>query len=300
MTTICLEALVLLRGKIVHEDPKKSDELNISKGRTKKNALEVVFGLALPRELSRVVVVCHCGKQLVFDFGFLFHCADRPLYSWDSGSCGGAWSRGRGVCDGGDGCWNGRDGGGCRYWLCPLYRSGRGGAGGSTWSSSGRGCDIRGCGKWGVSCASAGFTTAFSRGSSSATAASSRSCRSGRIGGNERAVGHGWEWRVWEGSVDGLPNLEKWTFTRTTVARWLAVYIAFRLRLVHSRLLSQTTRLRLTALRQRSLTTMMAPNTQQIRVPVPRHAEEVCQQMLLLVRTLSLVNGKIAVPLSTT
>jgi hypothetical protein len=58
----------------------RRDRANISNEKN-VNALEVVLGLALPRELSRVVVVGHCRKQLVFGFGFLFHGADRPLYS---------------------------------------------------------------------------------------------------------------------------------------------------------------------------------------------------------------------------
>ena len=88
----------------------KRDEACISR-RKKTNVLEVVFGLTLPRELSRVVVVGHRRKQFVFDFGFLFHGANRPLYPYGDSSCGGAWSRDYGVYGGSDRCWNGRDGG---------------------------------------------------------------------------------------------------------------------------------------------------------------------------------------------
>jgi hypothetical protein len=82
MTAICFKALVLLWGKVVHEDPEKKKRWSVHRGSSqKKNALEIVFGLALPRELSRVVVVGHRGKHLIFGFGFLFHGADRPLDS---------------------------------------------------------------------------------------------------------------------------------------------------------------------------------------------------------------------------
>ena len=63
MTAISLETLVLLRRKVVHEHP-----INVVSGwhfgegdenGRNENALEVVFGLALPRELGRVVVVGH-------------------------------------------------------------------------------------------------------------------------------------------------------------------------------------------------------------------------------------------------
>ena len=63
VTAICLEALVLLPGKIVHV-ALKTDGAYVSKQR-KKNAPEVVFGLALPGELSRTVtvVVDYRGKR---------------------------------------------------------------------------------------------------------------------------------------------------------------------------------------------------------------------------------------------
>lgn len=61
MTAICLETLVLLRREVVHEYPKSVEYKLLEKGR-KYNALEVVFGLALPRELCRIVVIGHGRK----------------------------------------------------------------------------------------------------------------------------------------------------------------------------------------------------------------------------------------------
>src|SRR5712671_5257773 len=122
MTAICLETFVLFRSKVVHEDP-KSVKLGLLNGIRKKewnrNALEVVFGLALPRELSRVVVVSHRRKEFVLSFSFLFHCAYRPLCTRMRG-CSGARTSHWHICSGGDRGWDGRGDGGCCYLLCPL------------------------------------------------------------------------------------------------------------------------------------------------------------------------------------
>jgi hypothetical protein len=67
MTAISLETLVLLRRKVVHENPINVMSVwNFGEGREKwkgkekgDDALEVVFGLALPGELGGVVIIGH-------------------------------------------------------------------------------------------------------------------------------------------------------------------------------------------------------------------------------------------------
>ena len=89
------------------------------------------------------------------------------------------------------------------------------------------------------------------------------------------------------------------SFRVSTVAQWVTVYIAFRLRLAHSHRLSQTTH-EVLHWHLHSPNTVTAPNSLQIRILVSWHAEDVCQQVLLLLWRFSPANGKVAVLLLTT
>src|SRR5882762_7871569 len=95
------------------------------------NALEVVFGLALPRELRRVIVIGHGRKQLVFAFDLLFHSTYGPLRPRRRSRSRGARTSDCYICSRGYGCCYGGDrGDGSRcHWLCPLY-----------WGCGGRTC----------------------------------------------------------------------------------------------------------------------------------------------------------------